>query len=138
MRNFVISLSIMLGVTGVALNAVAGEIVVPDGDIAKLLLDLAMNYKAMGLLGSLSIVTVLTVEVLKRFAPEDWKFKRLAVLAVSIVYGIVSGLMIPGSNIISVLMTVLLSSGGAMALYEALKGSGILKRDLPGTISGLR
>lgn len=99
---------------------------IPDGDIANILLNLATQYKTLGLLGILSLATLLTVQVVKKFVPENWKYKRLTTLAVSIIYSIASGLMLPGSNIVSVLITVFLTSGGAVALYEALKGAGFI------------
>jgi len=86
-----------------------------------------MNFKTMGFLAMISGLTLVSVQALKAALPEDWKFKRLTVLAVSIVYSIVSGLLVPGSQVASVIITVFLTSGGAMALYEALKGAKVIK-----------
>ncbi len=107
--------------------APAGSISVPDADIAALLLQLAMNYKTLGVMGILIILTLLSVQLIKKMVPEDFKYKRLVVLLVSIAYSILSGVVIPGSNTASVILSVFISSGGAVALFEALKGAGIIK-----------
>ncbi len=48
-------------------------------------------------------------------------------LVVSILYSGLAGVLIPGSNPATVIVTIFISSGGAVALYEALKGAGIIK-----------
>jgi len=107
--------------------AFAQDFPIPDGDITALLLKLATDYKTLGLMGILSIATLLTVQAVKAWVADEWKYKRLTVLAVSIVYSILAGVVIPGSNVVSVVVSVFVSSGGAVALYEALKGAGIIK-----------
>jgi len=104
----------------------AADFVVPDADVAATLLNLATNYKTLGLLGILSLVSLLSVQAIKHFLPEDFKYKRLLTLAVSIIYSIVTGLLVPGSSVPTVIITVFITSGGAMALYEALKGAKLI------------
>ncbi len=110
-----------------AFTAMAADFPMPDGDVASLLLGLATNYKTIGLLGAVSCLTLVSVQVLKSYVSDQWQYKRLMTLAMSILYSVISGLIIPGSNAVSVVVTVLFSSGGAVALYEALKGAGIIK-----------
>ena len=100
----------------------------PEGDITALLLKLATSYKTLGLFGILSIAIVISVQGIKKFVSEEWKYKRLLTLAMSIIYSVLSGLVVPGANAVSVIVTVFVSSGGAIALYEALRGAGILKK----------
>lgn len=100
---------------------------VPEANITALLLKLATDYKALGLMGILSIATLLTVQGVKAWVDETWKYKRLTVLAVSIAYSVIAGVIVPGSNVATVVVSVFISSGGAVALYEALKGAGIIK-----------
>lgn len=109
-------------------TALAAEFPVPEGDVAAILLNIATNYKTLGFLGIMSGATILTVQAIKHFITDEWKFKRLLTLLISILYSICSGLIIPGSNVASVVITVFFTSGGAMALYEALKGAGIIKK----------
>ncbi len=109
--------------------AFASDFPVPNGDVAAMLLQLATSYKTLGTLGILSILTVITVQAIKKFAPEEWRFKRLTTLAVSIVWAILSGLAMPGASIHSVLLTVFMTSGGAVALYEAMKGAKLIKAE---------
>lgn len=100
----------------------------PNGDITALLLKLATNYKTLGLFGILSIAIVLSVQAVKEWVSDSWKYKRLLTLAMSILYSVISGLVVPGANVISVIMTVFVSSGGAVALYSTLRGLGIFKK----------
>lgn len=107
--------------------ALAADFQIPEGDVAAILLNLATNYKTLGVIGIISGLTLVSVQAIKAFVPEQWQYKRLITLAVSIVYSILSGILIPGSNVVSVIVTVFITSGGAVALYEALKGAGIIK-----------
>lgn len=129
LANF--SMSITLFVTFTLLFAMKvfaqADFPIPEADITKLLLTLATDYKTLGTMGIISILTLLTVQAVKAWVAEDWKYKRLLTLSVSIVYSIISGVIIPGSNPATVIVTVFISSGGAVALYEALKGAGVIK-----------
>ncbi len=100
---------------------------IPDADVSAVLLNLGTNYKTLGILGIVALSTLLTVQAVKYFVPENFKYKRLLTLAVSILYSVLSGLLLPGANVVSVVVTVFISSGGAMALFEASKGAGIIK-----------
>lgn len=106
--------------------AAVADFPVPAADIAPLLLQLATNYKTLGVMGILILLTLLSVQAIKQFAPESWKYKRLATLGVSLIWSILSGIAVPGSNWLSIVVTVFITSGGAMALYEALKGAGVI------------
>lgn len=111
----------------VSIVARAADFPIPEGDVAAILIGLASNWKALGIIGIISGLTIVSVQAIKKFVSDEWKYKRLTVLAISIVYSILSGLVVPGSNVVSVVITVFLTSGGAMALYEAAKGAGIIK-----------
>lgn len=104
-----------------------GGFPIPEGDLSKLLVDLFTNYKALGTLGVLSLSTLITVQVLKNYVSEAWKYKRLATLTVSIVYSIIAQFMIDGNWILSAVL-ILVTYQGATAFYETLKGLGILKK----------
>ncbi len=108
--------------------AADGELPVPSTDIAQVLLNLATNYNTLGVIGVLSLACLLSVQLVKQFVKDDWKWKRFSVVVFSIAYSIASGFLVPGSNVPSVIITVFLSSGGAMALYEALKGAGVIAK----------
>jgi hypothetical protein len=110
-----------------AVAALAADFPVPQADIAQVLLNFATNYKALGTLGILSALTLISVQVVKQFAPDQWQYKRLMTLICAIAYSVISGLMVPGSNAATVVITVFLTSGGAVALYEGLKGVGLIK-----------
>lgn len=125
MRFIILFLVFLVSLTALAFGQ--AEFPIPDGDITALLLKLATEYKTLGLMGILSVATLLTVQVVKAWVEEEWKYKRLLTLAVSIAYSVIAGLIVPGSNAATVIISVFISSGGAVALYEALKGAGIIK-----------
>lgn len=104
-----------------------GGFPIPEADVTALLLKLATDYKTLGLIGILSVAVLLTVQAIKAWVNNEWKYKRLLTLSVSIVYSIIAGLLVPGSTAATVIVSVFISSGGAVALYEALKGAGIIK-----------
>lgn len=125
-----ISLFLVFMISFVSLALAQGDIngfPIPEGDITALLLKLATDYKTLGLVGALSVAILLTVQAIKAWVDDKWKYKRLLTLSVSIVYSVLAGILVPGSNLATVIITVFVSSGGAVALYEALKGSGIIK-----------
>jgi len=130
-RKFFIFCAAVFAVAATVLTPIlalaADAFPVPEGDVAAILLNLASNYKTLGVVGSVSLAVLLSVQAIKAFVPENWKYKRLITLAASIVYSIISGVMVPGSSVVTVIVTVLLSSGGAIALYEGLKGVGVIK-----------
>jgi hypothetical protein len=68
-------------------------------------------------------VVVLT-QAIKKFWP-NWPYNRLTVSVLSVIYGIVYALM-NGANFLNASVLVLITGGGAVAVYEALKGLGIL------------
>jgi hypothetical protein len=121
-----IGLFIFLMISFVSL-AMAQDFPIPDADITALLLKLATDYQTLGWLGVLTIAVLLTVQGIKAWVDNEWKYKRLLTLAVSIVYSILAGIVVPGSNVATVVISVFISSGGAVALYEALKGAGVIK-----------
>lgn len=123
---FVLSFTLVFMAIGFAQDV--GSFPEPQGDITALLLEIATNYKTLGLMGILSILIVLSVQAVKKFVSDEWKYKRLLTLTMSIIYSVLSGLVIPGANAASVIVTVFVSSGGAIALYEALRGAGIIKK----------
>lgn len=129
MRILSLLIVFMLSLTyaALALAQAQAPFPIPEADITALLLKLATDYKTLGLMGSLAIATLLTVQAVKAWVDDKWKYKRITVLGVSIVYSIISGVIVPGSSAVTVIVSVFVSSGGAVALYEALKGAGIIK-----------
>lgn len=104
-----------------------GQIAIPQIDVGSVLINLATNYRTLGVIGILSLLTLLSVQAIKSFVPDNFGYKRLITVGVSLLYSILSGLLIPGSQVASVIVTVFITSGGAMSLYEALKGAGVIK-----------
>jgi hypothetical protein len=111
----------------IPMTSMAADFVIPEGDVTAILLNLATNYKTLGIVGILSALTMISVQAIKAFVPEQWQYKRLITLIVAIAYSVLSGILLPGSNVVSVIVTVFITSGGAVALYEGLKGAKIIK-----------
>ncbi len=128
MRAVAVAAFVLAFVLPLAVLAADAAFPIPEGDVAAILLNLATNYKTLGVVGIASVLTLVSVQAIKAFAKEEWKYKRLLTLCVSVIYSILSGFLVPGSNWASVVVTVFLTSGGASALYEALKGAGVIKK----------
>lgn len=102
--------------------AQAGQI--PDGDPLKALVDLITNWQTMSPIAIGLAVVVIGTQALKKFAP-DWPYNRLTVSLLSVIYGVVTAVT-GGASWTSAAVLVLITGGGAVAIYEALKGLGIL------------
>lgn len=116
----------------VPLLALASEAFpVPEGDPAQLLLSLITNWKALGVVGILSTLTMLSSMAINAWVPATWKWKRLTSLIVAMAYtGLAAALAPEGSglaSVVGVLVTGLIAKGGASEIYEALKGAGVIK-----------
>ena len=126
-KIFGFSFLILFLISFLPLRALGADFPVPEGKVAEVLLNLATNFKTLGVIGVLSGLVLVSVQAIKAFVPEEWQYKRLMVLVVSIAYSVLSSLLVEGSTWPSVLITVFLTSGGAVSLYEALKGAKIIK-----------
>jgi hypothetical protein len=94
-------------------------IVTPDGDPLQSLLALFMNWKAMGPLAIGSAFIVAAVQALKKLFPE-FPYKRGIVTVLGVAYGVLTAVT-QGMGLGAALIAALLTSGGAVAIYEALK-----------------
>lgn len=98
--------------------AVYGQVAVPDVDITAKLLEMFASWKTMSpLLKGIGFVMIIT-QVVKQIT--GFKYQRLLVTILAIIYGALDA-MIGGGSAVSSLMTILISGGGASALYELLK-----------------
>src|SRR5690606_36049957 len=66
-----------------------------DADPAQLLLQLATNWKARGVLGVIATLNLLSALAVKAWVPESWKWKRLTVLGIAIVYSAIGAAVAP-------------------------------------------
>lgn len=98
---------------------VLAEPVIPDGDPLSSLLALIMNWKAAGPIALASSVVVVLVQVLKS-SLGSFQYKRLAVVILSCAYGVLQGIT-SGLSLFQALVLALVTSGGAIALYESIK-----------------
>lgn len=107
---------VMLPVVGYAVDV---PIVVPDGDPLQALLMLFASWKTAGPLAIGSMIIVVAVQAMKKMLPE-FKYKRIAVTALGIVYGVLLAVS-NGMGVVEASIAALFVSGGAVAIYEALK-----------------
>lgn len=91
----------------------------PDGQPTQSILELVLNWKTLTPFAIGAAIIVIAVQVLKHYVPE-FEYKRLAVTVLGIAYGTILALQ-QGLSIGAALVASLLTSGGAVALYEALK-----------------
>lgn len=96
-----------------------GSIEVPEGDALQLLLQLLGQWNSLSALAIGSILIVIAMQALKQFA-GDFKFKRVAVVLLGCVYAVIQS-RIQGLELGNAVVLMLFSSGGAVALFEAIK-----------------
>jgi len=102
---------------------------IPEGDITQIIIQLASNPKSIGTLLGISTLIMLSVQLIKKFVNDEWKYKRLLTLGVAIIFSVISELATSGKfDWIAVAVKVFIGAGGASALYEAAKGAGIIKK----------
>ena len=119
------AIALFLAVFGVCLFAEAS---VPEGDPLASLIALISNFKAMSPIAiGIGVVTI-AVQALKAFVGESFKYKRLSVTVLGVVYGVLVSVS-NGMGILEALVLGLLTSGGAVAIYEAIKGLSLVARD---------
>ena len=119
--------AVMLAVLLFPLRVLAEIAPVPDSDAVVLVMKLVAEWKVLGPVGIGIVLVMLAVQAIKALVPEDFKYKRLAVLLLAMIYmGLVS--VSAGGSVGAAVLGVLITSGGAMALYEALKGVGIISK----------
>lgn len=94
---------------------------VPGVDPLQELLDLVKNWRAITPLALAMTAVTVSTSILKNLAPE-FKYKRLAVVVLSVIYGGLGAFM-AGSSVLDSLIFALISGGGAVAIYEAWKGT---------------
>jgi hypothetical protein len=108
---------ISFGIFVVSVVAFAESIIaVPDVNPLEAILSLLTNFKSMGPLAIASLSITIVVQSLKQFLPDS-KAKKLAVLLLSLAYGVIAKIML-GTSWPEALVLVMLSGGGATAIYE--------------------
>ena len=93
---------------------------IPDVDPLAKLLELILNFKTMSPLAIGMVVIVIGTQLLKKLLPA-WPYNRLTVAILSSLYGIVFAFS-QGITWSNALVMVLITGGGAIAIYEAWKG----------------
>ena len=95
------------------------SIVVPEGDPLSALLALVTNWSAMSPLAIASGVIVLLVQGFKKFFP-GFQYLKFVVVFGGVGYGFVQAL-VSGMTALNAGVFILLTSGGAVAIYELFK-----------------
>lgn len=103
----------------VACLPVLAGIEVPDVDPITAIMEIIANFGIMSPLALASAGIVAVVQVLKKFLPE-FKYKRFLVVVLGVAYGVVQS-SLSGLGLVEALVLALITSGGAVAIYEALK-----------------
>lgn len=112
----------LMGLVLLTVGVVAfAETPVPDGDPFTTLVMLIANLKSMGPIAIAMAVITILVQGGKAFLGDDFKYKRVAVTILGVAYGIFVSLN-NGLGIVEALVLGLVTSGGAVAIYEAIKG----------------
>ncbi len=102
-----------------ASSAYAGVLDIPDGDPFATLLNLVLNWSAVAPFAKAVAVIVFLVQALKKFAP-GFQYLRTVVIVGGVVAAILQSIA-SGMTIQNAVVFVLLTSGGAIAIYELFK-----------------
>ena len=113
-----LSLAALAGLVIGPAYASTGGAIVPEINPLEKLGELITNWSAMSDLSKGVLFVAIVVQVLKQAV--DFQYKRLAVVVLSLLYG-VGQLVLGGESALAATVSVLISGGGAMLLYEALK-----------------
>lgn len=116
-RTLGVSLAV-LSFTLVSKICFAESIEVPEGDPLATLLQLILNFKALGPVAIAALVVTFVVQGLKKFfPPASSNVSRAIVTVLSVAYGIIQQ-VISGLSVLDSLVFVLLTMGGAVMIYE--------------------
>ena len=88
--------------------------------------ELITNWKAMGTLAIVSAIIIIIIQILKTKLVGGWFGKRSPLMkrAILVILGQISGIVLMvlgGIDWIPAIMTGLVTSGGAMSIYEVIK-----------------
>ena len=121
MKKLIYVLSVLIVLT---FSLLAFGQVIPEGDAAKSLLDLLMNYKTLSPLAIGSAIIVISVQILKSNLFDQFfkgfKYKRALITVLGQIYSVVF-MVINGQSLMNAVISGLFISGGAVAIYEAIK-----------------
>lgn len=95
------------------------SIVVPEGDPLAALLNLVMNWSSIAPLVKASAIIMVAVQAFKKFVPT-FQYLKVVVVIGGVIYGFIQSMM-TGMSLANAAVFVLLTSGGAVAIYELLK-----------------
>ena len=94
------------------------QIVVPEINVWEQISQLALNWGSMTTLAKGTLFVLIATQLVKQ--ATDFEYKRVLVALLSIAYGVFQKLT-GDMSLSAAVMSVLISMGGAMMLYEALK-----------------
>lgn len=99
----------------------ASGIEIPDGDPLKTLLDLFQNWKALSPVAIGAAIVCALAQGVKSILGDGFKYKRLLVTVLGVLWGVLMT-MSSGLTLLQAFVMVITVSGGAVAIYEAIKG----------------
>lgn len=119
MKKMILFFTTILTMMILSTVAFATEIAqVPEVEIFSKLAELILNWGAMGSLAKGMIIVTIAVQAIKQIS--DFKYKNLLVSILSVAYGIFQ-VMVNDVSFGSAFVTVLVSGGGAIVIYNAAK-----------------
>lgn len=91
---------------------------VPEVDLFAKLAELVLNWGSLGSLAKGMIIVAILTQGMKQIT--DFKYKNLMVVIFSVAYGVLQ-MMVSDVSLSSAFVTVLVSGGGAVAIYNVAK-----------------
>lgn len=126
----------LFAAASLALGQEALPFPVPEVDPLQELFELIKNWSAITPLGLAMLAVTISVSILKKFVPE-FSYKRLAVVVLSVLYGGL-GSYASGVGLFDAAIFALISGGGAVAIYEAWKGTKQVVAQIATKASGVK
>lgn len=104
------------------------QIAIPsDQDPAILILNLLTNWKALSGYAIASILSMLAGLMVRAYVQNKWKYKRLTMALISLIFGYAQQMAAGGVSTATVLISTLVTYGAAKYIYDELRDAGIIK-----------
>jgi peptidoglycan/LPS O-acetylase OafA/YrhL len=113
------TLTVLAGMFLISAVAWAGPFDIPDKEVLSSVVEFLFNFKTWGLVLSGMALIVIIMNVLNKYVGE-FPLKQVVAVLLGVAYG-VFGLLAGGSSVGEAVFSALVSSGGAMKIYDAIK-----------------
>lgn len=98
-----------------------------DADPAAIILNVVTNWKTMGGYALAMTLAMVAGLIVRSYVKDQWKYKRLLMAGISLLFGVAKQFAEGNMNVAAVLISALITYGGAKYIYDELRDAGVLK-----------